>query len=975
MKNKLKHLASTLEGELHFDALMRTLYATDASVYRQLPLAVALPKNAADIKKIIAFTDKYKTSIIPRTAGTSLAGQCVGSGIVVDVSKYMNAIIELNIEEQWVRVQPGVIRDELNYYLKPFGLFFGPNTATANRCMIGGMVGNNSCGSTSIKYGTTRDHVLELKTILSDGSEAIFKKINKTGLENKLKGNFLENKIYKQLFNSLSQNEIQDEIKKEFPKANIHRRNTGYAVDVLLNAKPFSENGSEFNMCRLLCGSEGTLAFTTEIKLDLSPLPPKEKVIVCPHFANLQESLEAVLIAMEYGPYACELMDKIILDCTKENAAQKKNRFFINGDPEVVLMIEFNADNISEADNIADDMIAKMQAAGYGYAFPKVYGNDIPKVWNLRKAGLGLLANLPGDAKAVACIEDTAVEIKDLPAYISEFSKMMDSYGQQAVYYAHAGAGELHLRPILNLKKKKDVKLFREITESTARLVKKYKGSLSGEHGDGRVRAEFIPIMVGEKNYGLLKEIKKTWDPNNIFNPGKITDAAPMHTSLRYEPDMEIKEPDTIFDFSATGGILCAAEKCNGSGDCRRINFSGGTMCPSYRATRNEKDTTRARANALREFLTRNANDKNPFAHPQLKEVMDLCLSCKGCASECPSNVDMATMKAEFLFNYYKKYGVPFRSKAIANIARLNKLGMIAPGIANFFLGNKFTSGILKNILDVAPKRSLPKLNNISLFNWFQKNKNSLTINGNKKGELYLFCDEFTNYNDTHIGIKALRLLSALGYQVNMIAHPESGRAYFSKGLLKEAQKLAKKNVAIFKSIISEKIPLVGIEPSAILSFRDEYPKLVEKENKEAAVLLGKNAMMIETFLAKEIEKRNITADQFTDKKQHILLHGHCHQKALSSVGHSAFILSLPANYTIETIPSGCCGMAGSFGYEKEHYEVSMQVGEMVLFPAIRKAAEGAIIAAPGTSCRHQVHDGTGRRAMHPVEVLWDAVI
>ncbi|MEO1260640.1 MAG: FAD-linked oxidase C-terminal domain-containing protein [Bacteroidota bacterium] len=975
MKMNFKELAISLEGDLHTGSLMRTLYATDASVYRELPLGVALPKNGEDIKKLISFARENKVSLIPRTAGTSLAGQCVGDGIVVDVSKYMNRILEINAAEKWVRVQPGVIRDELNFHLKEHGLFFGPNTATANRCMIGGMVGNNSCGTTSIKYGTTRDHVLELKTILSDGTETVFKKITTKEFNEKIKGGQLENKIYQQLYRSLSKKEIKEEIIREFPKASIHRRNTGYAVDVLLEAQPFSENGPDFNMCKLLTGSEGTLAITTEIKLNVSPLPPTGKVVVCPHFNTLQESLEAVLIAMKFKPYACELMDKIILDCTKENIEQQKNRFFIEGDPAGVLMIELNADKIQEAEKIADQMIIEMQAAGYGYAFPKIKGNQIPKVWNLRKAGLGVLANLPGDAKAVACIEDTAVDIQDLPKYIADFTQMMEDFGQRSVYYAHAGAGELHLRPILNLKKKKDVDLFREITTSTARLVKKYQGSLSGEHGDGRVRAEFLPIMIGEKNYQLIREIKNTWDPDRIFNPGKITDAAPMDTSLRYEPDEIINEPDTVFDFSATGGILKAAEKCNGSGDCRRLSLSGGTMCPSYRATRNEQDTTRARANALREFLTRNAKDQNPFAHPELKEVMDLCLSCKGCTSECPSNVDMATMKAEFLYQFQKKHGVPIRSTAFANIATLNKLGMAAPGVANFFLNNKMTSGILKGALKVAPERSLPALHKISLFNWFKKNKNRLKINGPKKGQLYFFCDEFTNYNDTKIGIKAIELLFKLGYETMMVAHPESGRAHISKGLLEKAQKLARQNVDIFKNIISEKTPMVGIEPSAILSFRDEYPKLVEPHNKQAAIELGKNTMMIETFLSREIEKGNIAPDQFSDKKQHLLLHGHCHQKALSSVEHSAFVLSLPKNNTVEIIPSGCCGMAGSFGYEKEHYKISMDIGELVLFPAVRNAAENSIIVAPGTSCRHQIFDGTDREALHPIEILHDYLL
>ncbi len=975
MKNKLQILASVLAGELHFDSLMRSIYATDASVYRELPLAVAYPKDGEDIKKIIQFADENNTSIIPRTAGTSLAGQCVGDGIVVDVSKYMTAILELNVEEKWIRVQPGVIRDELNHFLKPHGLFFGPDTSTANRCMIGGMAGNNSCGTTSIKYGTTRDHVLALKTILSDGSEVEFKSILIEEFEEKIIGDKLENKIYRKIYEKLSDGKMADNIRSHFPKKEIHRRNTGYAVDALLEMRPFSGSGEAFNMCKLLCGSEGTLAFTTEIKLNLCPLPPKEKVIVCAHFSSLEEALKAVIISMEFNPYACELMDKIILDCTKENIAQQKNRFFIKDDPAAVLMVQFNAGELSNAIEQGDLMINKLKEKSYGYAFPKVTGPAINRVWELRKAGLGVLANLPGDAKAVACIEDTAVAIEDLPNYIADFSKIMKGFGQETVYYAHAGAGELHLRPILDLKKKKNVGLFRKISTASAKLIKKYNGSLSGEHGDGRVRAEFIPLMVGKENYDLFCEIKNTWDPRNIFNPGKITAAAPMDTSLRYKPDEETQEPETIFDFSATGGILKAAEKCNGSGDCRKLSLSGGTMCPSYRATRNEKDTTRARANALREFLTQNATDENPFAHAELKEVMDLCISCKGCASECPSNVDMATMKAEFLYQYQKQNGVPLRSKLIANIAGINKIGTIAPAIFNYFLKSEWSSTILKNVLGIAEQRNMPLLSKISLNKWMNKNI-SYPFNVPKaKGTVYLFCDEFTNYNDASIGIKTVQLLMGLGYTVKAINHPESGRAHISKGLLDVAKEIAKKNVAIFKDLISEETPLIGIEPSTIYSFRDEYPKLVDEANVDAAKELGKHAILIDDFLAIEIKKGNIAASQFSNKIQHILLHGHCHQKALADVSNSAFILSLPKNYTVEMIPSGCCGMAGSFGYEKEHYDVSMQIGELVLFPSINNARKNTLIAAPGTSCRHQILDGTKRKALHPVEILWDAFL
>ncbi len=970
----LNALSAQLDGELHHDTLLRTLYATDASIYRELPLAVAYPKHAQDIQALVAFAQTNRVSLIPRTAGTSLAGQCVGPGIVVDVSRYMNKILEVNVAERWVRVQPGVIRDELNAFLKPHGLFFGPITSTANRAMMGGMVGNNSSGTTSIKYGVTRDHVLELYTILSDGSAAVFRSLSANEFQEKVNKTDLEGKIYQQIYNELNNSEIQAEIRREFPKANIHRRNTGYAVDELLKSNIFTSGGPDFNFCKLLAGSEGTLAFTTEIKLSLSPLPPPQEALVCAHFHTLQESLEATLIAMRHAPYACELMDKIILDCTKANIQQQKNRFFIEGDPGALLMIELRGDTREQATALAQAMIADMQQAGYGYAFPIVYPPDTARVFALRAAGFGVLSNIKGDDKPLEFVEDTAVDLPDLPAYITEFEQIMSDFKQQAVYYAHAGAGELHIRPKVNLKTSAGVQMMRQIAEASAHLVKKYNGSLSGEHGDGRVRGEFIAMMLGHKNFALLQRIKETWDPHHIFNPNKITGAPPMDQDLRYVQDQPEPTFDTIFDFSETGSILKLAEKCSGSGDCRKLaHVSGGVMCPSYMATRNEKDTTRARANALREFLTRSQNGENRFAHQELKDVMDLCLSCKGCTSECPSNVDMSTLKAEFLHQYYKTHGVPLRAKAFANIGKLNGWAAYVPSVSNFFLTNSFTTRILKNVLRVAPERSLPTLSNITLRKWYHKNRKKLQPEV-IKGSVYLFCDEFTNYNDAHIGIITIRLLTKLGYDVIMPKHAESGRAHISKGLLRAAQQMAQRNVMIFKNLVNDDTPLIGIEPSAILSFRDEYPKLVHKDAQAAAKELSKNALLVEEFITQEMQKGNITPDLFTKAAKNILLHGHCHQKALSSVEASAWVLNLPENYQVEVIPSGCCGMAGSFGYEAEHYAVSMQIGELVLFPAVRNADNETIVVAPGTSCRHQILDGTGRKALHPVEVLWDAL-
>ena len=956
-------LHKSLTGEVLFDKLHQTLYATDASVYRKIPLAVAFPKDTKDLKILIEFATKNKITLIPRTAGTSLAGQCVGDGIVVDVSKHFTNIISFDETLKTITLEPGIVRDSLNVFLKPYQLFFGPNTSTSNRCMIGGMVGNNSSGSTSIKYGVTRDKVVAIDAILSDGTSATFKEITSKEFLQKTKENSLEGKIYQSIYSELISESAQREIYDQFPKEAIHRRNTGYAVDEFLTSELFGGNSPTINVAKFLSGSEGTLAFSTAITLQLDALPPQESIMVCSHFTSINESLIATVTAMEHNLYNCELMDKTILDCTKSNREQVKNRFFLKGDPEAVLMLEVAANTIEEAEILANNLIENLEKNNFGYHHPKVYGEDISKVHYLRKAGLGLLGNMIGDKKAVACIEDTAVALEDLPKYIEEFTKIMEKYQQNAVYYAHAGAGELHLRPILNLKKKEDVVLFRKITTDTAKLVKKYKGSFSGEHGDGIVRAEFIPLMIGEKNYQLLRRIKKAFDPNNVFNKGKITDAFSMDQNLRYDIDRIEPEIKTIQDFSDNEGILKLAEKCNGSGDCRKPVSAGGTMCPSYRATKNEKDTTRARANTLREFLT-NSTEQNKFNHSELKEVFDLCLSCKACASECPSNVDIATLKAEFLYQYQETNGYSFRNKLFANNAKYNKLGSYLPTITNFL-----TNSILaKKVLGVAVERSVPKLANQTLESWFKKHdpKKSKKI-------VYLFNDEFTNFYDAEIGIDAVILLEKLGYEVKTVGHDESGRSHISKGFLKEAKEICNNNIAIFKEIITAETPLIGIEPSAILGFRDEYIRLAD--DKGSAEKIAKNSFTFEEFLSQELEKGNIDRSLFTSETKTLKIHGHCHQKALSGTHASFQVLNIPSNYSVSILNTGCCGMAGSFGYEKEHYKVSMQVGEDTLFPKIRNCSSDTEIAAAGTSCRHQIFDGTKRLAKHPITLLREALL
>jgi FAD/FMN-containing dehydrogenase/Fe-S oxidoreductase len=970
MNHKLQQLSEQLEGDLYFDTVMRTLYATDASAYREMPLAVAVPKSKEDIRKLISFARDHQTSLIPRTAGTSLAGQVVGNGIIVDVSKHFTQILELNQEEKWVRVQPGVIRDELNMFLKPYGLFFGPETSTANRAMIGGMVGNNSCGSNSVVYRSTREHLLEVHALLSDGSETVFTELSTDDFHAKCEQDNLEGKIYKNTRSLLSNYDNQLEIRKQFPKKTVERRNTGYAVDLLVDTEPFTAGGDTFNFCSLIAGSEGTLAFLTEIKLNVVPLPPKETGLLCVHFNSIDESLRANLIGLKYRPSASELIDHYILECTKENIEQNKNRFFVLGDPGAILVIEFARSSREEILAITTQVEADMRAAGLGYHFPVLFGEDTKKIWTLRKAGLGLLGNLPGDEKAVPVIEDTAVDVNDLPAYIREFNEILTKHNLHSVHYAHAGSGELHLRPIINLKTKEGNRLFRTIAEEVATLVKKYQGSLSGEHGDGRLRGEFIRQMVGEKNYQLLQEIKRSWDPQNIFNPNKIVDTPPMNTMLRYEPGQFTPEFKTVFRFHQQD-ILQHAEQCNGSGDCRKTQLSGGTMCPSFMASRNEKDTTRARANILREFLT-HSDKLNRFDHKEIYEVMDLCLSCKACKSECPSNVDMAKLKAEFLQQYYDANGVPFRSKLIANFSASARLGSIMPSVYNFFVKNSFTGNLIKRFSGFAVKRSLPTLSSATLQSWYRQHQKDIRQKGNKK--VYLFCDEFTNYNDAHIGITAILLLERLGYEVVIPKHEESGRTWLSKGLLRDAQKIINRNITALSPLISEATPLIGIEPSAILTFRDEYRDLAFDENLVAAREMSKHVFLIDEFIAEEIGKGNIAKENFTKEKRSIKLHGHCQQKALSSIAASVKMLSLPENYSVETIPSGCCGMAGSFGFEKEHYELSMQIAELVLLPTVRKQDAETLIAAPGTSCRHQIKDGCGRETLHTVEILYQAL-
>ena len=968
---QFKQLEIALDGMLYYDTSARhqamlRIYATDASVYQEQPLAVAIPKHVDDLKTLIAFAAQHGVTLIPRTAGTSLAGQVVGRGVVIDLSHHFDNILEINPEERWVRVQPGVIRDDLNAYLRPYGLMFGPETSTASRAMVGGMVGNNSSGLHSIVWGDTRSNLISAKVLLDDSSEVVLEELDEAALFSKLAQKGREGDIYREMNALLGNSENRDAIAKGYPKRDITRRNTGYALDIL------ADNTLPFNLCNLLAGSEGTLGILTEAKLNLIPLPAPEVGLLCIHCHSLIETLHANIVALRHQPEASELVDKYILDFTKGHPTYQHNRFFIEGDPQALLMVEFRGKTLDEVEAKADALRAELEAENLGYAHPLVTGPRTTLVWDVRKAGLGLIRNLPGDTQPVNLIEDCAVSPSDLPAYATDIIGILDKYGLQASYYAHAGAGELHIEPLINLKTKQGRAAFRAVLAETAQLVKKYNGSLSGEHGDGRLRGEFIPHVLGEQVYGLLKQVKSIFDPRGIFNANKIVDTPPMDEFLRYEPDSAPPQIDTVFDFSRQESILRLAEKCSGSGDCRKTHITGGTMCPSYMATRDEKDTTRARANILRQFLTQSTK-ANRFDHHEIKEVMDLCLSCKACKSECPSEVDVAKMKAEFLQHYYDANGTPFRAWVIANFTKSQQLASYVPGLYNAIIKSKALSSVVKRIVGFAPERSLPEVGKTTLRKWVRREQKKLSAT-DARPQVFLFCDEFTDYNDLHIGQTTYRLLTALGYQVKLAKHLESGRTYLSKGLVRKAKAIANRNVRYLKDLVSADVPLIGIEPSAILTFRDEYPDLVDADLLPATKQLAKHALLIDEFLAKEMDLGRITRDRFATQKRKIKLHGHCYQKAYHLVGETEKILAFPEGHEVEVIPSGCCGMAGSFGYEKEHYEVSMKVGELVLLPAVRQAQEEVLIAAPGTSCRHQIKDGADRLAYHPVEILWQAL-
>lgn len=942
------------------DTLSKRLYAQDASMYEQMPKGVAFPESGEDIASLVRQAAAKKWSITARSAGTSLAGQTTGDGIIVDVSRHMNKVLEWNIEERWVRVQPGIIRDQLNRMAAPNELLFGPDTATASRCMIGGMIGNNSAGLYSIKYGSTRNHVLEMEVVLSDGSKMIAKPLSPEQLEEKLALPNLEGFIYQETIDLLKDH--KEAIESHYPHKEIKRRNTGYAIDALCEMSPITEGGRPFNLCELLAGSEGTLAMTVWAKLNLEPLPRYKRMLI-PQFNTLEEAMKATVIAVEKEPAAVELVDDIILEATKGNIEQAQNRFFLRDDPNCILIIQFEGDNRFELDKKAEELAKELKDAGLGYAFSQLQDTeDMQRVWELRKAGLGLLMGLGKESRSPAFCEDTAVRVKDLPAYVKDIQAILDKHDTHCVFYAHASVGELHFRPMIDTTTIEGVTKMKQMAQEFAETVRRYRGSLSGEHGDGRARAPFIEQVLGAEMMPLLERVKDIWDPEARFNPGKIVRAEPMEKGLRYSPEYRPLAAPTVFKWRKLGGFTDALELCNGAGVCRRLAESGGTMCPSYMATRDEKDSTRGRANVFRHVFS-GANPEG-FGSKDLKDALSLCLSCKACKSECPANVDMAKMKAEFMHGYHQKHGVSRKEEFFGDPGKRYPLAARFPSLVNKVAKSPMGKQVMKQLFGVSPLRDLPEFSSERFRDWFRKNPSPATDH-----KVILLADLFTDYHDPKVGKHAVWVLKSMGFEVMLPEVQELGRTFLSKGLMDKALKTAETVVQGLAPFAQKNYPVIGLEPSEILTIRDEYLDLVPDKQLEAAKILASKTYTFEEFVALHKDRFPTTRLNPVSQAPKVVLHGHCHTKAL--IGNTATIKALElAGYAVEAMDTGCCGMAGSFGYDEDTYELSMEIGWQRLFPQLGNLAAETQICAPGFSCRHQIKDGVGMGALHPATLI-----
>jgi FAD/FMN-containing dehydrogenase/Fe-S oxidoreductase len=951
MNDLEQELRRHVEGDVRFDTYSRLLYSTDASMYQVEPIGIVIPRHADDVQAVIEVANRQGVPILPRGGGTSLTGQTVNRAVVLDFSRHMGNVLEVNREELWARVQPGLVQDELNHHVRPMGLLFGPDTSTSNRATLGGMIGNNSGGSHSIAYGLTVEHVIELHTILADGSRATFGEVTPEQFAAKTRRPGLEGQIYREV--ERIRGAYAAEIRSRYPRH--WRRVCGYNLDELVKDRPL-------NMARLIVGSEGTFLTVVEAKVRLVKKPKATAVDVI-HYHDMQEALESSQAILETGPYAVELTDKMILDLARNNIEQSQRMGFVQGDPAAILIVEYAGETEQEVKAKVAELEAVRTRGRFGYATHiATDGAEQQSIWKLRKAGLGLLLGTRGESKPIAFIEDTAVDPKHLPEFVPRFTEIMSKHGADAAYYGHCSVGCLHIRPLINLKTERGLEQVRVMAEEIFDLVLSFGGAISSEHGDGRARSPFLERVFGPTMMQAFRETKAAFDPRGLMNPGNIVASPPVTEHLRYGPRYKTWEPKTLLDFSSQGGFAAAVEMCNGVGVCRKK--LEGTMCPSYMATRDEEHTTRGRANALRAVLSGKVPQAD-FAGRRLYEVMDLCLECKGCKAECPSNVDMAKMKYEFLHHYHSVHGLPLRNRLFGHIARLSWMGSRLAPFSNWIARSWPNRWLMERMAGVDRRRPLPRFARETFTDWFDARRAPAEA---PRGDVVLFHDTFITYNAPEIGRAAVELLERAGYRVQLVDKKCCGRPMISKGMLDEAKAHAEWNVARLHPWVVRGASIIGLEPSCLLTLRDETLELVRTPE---AREVGAASFLLEEFLLRE-KARGLTLP-FREGRRRALLHGHCHQKAM--VGTAPTVAALRwAGYDVAEVDSGCCGMAGSFGFEREHYDLSVSLGNRRLAPAVKAAAEDTEIVAPGVSCRQQIEHLAGRAARHPAQVLRDAL-
>src|SRR5690349_17719398 len=951
MNDLERELRRHVEGDVRFDTYSRLLYSTDASMYQVEPIGIVIPRHADDVQAVIEVANRQGVPILPRGGGTSLTGQTVNRAVVLDFSRHMGNVLEVNREERWARVQPGLVQDELNHHVRPMGLLFGPDTSTSNRATLGGMIGNNSGGSHSIAYGLTVEHVIELHTILADGSRATFGEVTPEQFAAKTRRPGLEGQIYREV--ERIRGAYAAEIRSRYPRH--WRQVCGYNLDELVKDRPL-------NMARLIVGSEGTFLTVVEAKVRLVKKPKATAVDVI-HYHDMQEALESSQAILETGPYAVELTDKMILDLARNNIEQSQRMGFVQGDPAAILIVEYAGETEQEVKAKVAELEAVRTRGRFGYATHiATDGAEQQSIWKLRKAGLGLLLGTRGESKPIAFIEDTAVDPKHLPEFVPRFTEIMSKHGADAAYYGHCSVGCLHIRPLINLKTERGLEQVRVMAEEIFDLVLSFGGAISSEHGDGRARSPFLERVFGPTMMQAFRETKAAFDPRGLMNPGNIVASPPVTEHLRYGPRYKTWEPETLLDFSSQGGFAAAVEMCNGVGVCRKK--LEGTMCPSYMATRDEEHTTRGRANALRAVLSGKV-PQTDFAGRRLYEVMDLCLECKGCKAECPSNVDMAKMKYEFLHHYYTVHGLPLRNRIFGHIARLSFLGSRLAPFSNWIARSWPNRWLMERMAGVDRRRPLPRFARETFTDWFDARRAPAEA---PRGDVVLFHDTFITYNAPEIARAAVELLERAGYRVQPVDKKCCGRPMISKGMLDLAKAHAEWNVARLHPWVARGASIIGLEPSCLLTLRDETVELVRTPE---AREVGAASFLLEEFLLRE-KARGLTLP-LREGRRRALLHGHCHQKAI--VGTAPTVAALRwAGYDVAEVDSGCCGMAGSFGFEREHYDLSVSLGNRRLAPAVKAAAEDTEIVAPGVSCRQQIEHLAGRAARHPAQVLRDAL-